>query len=210
MLFDKNLFYNLLKLYNINIHGVLHIGSHLCEEMNVYNEMNIKSDNIIWLDANIDKINICKQRGIPNVYFCVASDADNQQVNFSITNNGESSSILELGTHKQHYPTITVVDNKEVLTTTIDTFMTNNNLDGKKYNLWNLDIQGAELKALKGGINNLQYVDAVYMEVNIEEVYKGCALLPEIDMFMGKNGFMRIHTVLVRQGWGDALYVRIK
>ncbi len=210
MLFNKELFYTLLKQYNINIHGVLHIGSHLCEEISVYNEMNITKDNIIWIDANIDKVNECKSRGIPNVYFCAVSDKDNEKVNFSITNNGESSSILELGTHKNHYPHITVVDNKYVHTKTIDSFMKDNNLEGNKYNLWNLDIQGAELKALKGALDNLKYADAIYMEVNTEEVYKGCALLPELDIFMAKNNFIRVHTILVKQGWGDALYIRVK
>ena len=81
-------------------------------------------------------------------------------------------------------------------------------IDSKKYNLWNLDIQGAELKALKGGIHSLQHVDAVYMEINTEEVYKGCALLDEIDIFMNNNNFKRVHHVVVREGWGDALYIR--
>jgi hypothetical protein len=91
---------------------------------------------------------------------------------------------------------------------TVDTFLNRQNLDARKYDFWNFDIQGAELMALKGAINALDYVKALYLEVNTEEVYKGCGRMNEIDEFLGVRGFKRVITDITEYGWGDALYVK--
>jgi hypothetical protein len=93
---------------------------------------------------------------------------------------------------------------------TIDTFFQKNNLDMSQYNFWNLDIQGAELMAIKGGEHAILNADALYLEVNTEEVYKGCALMNELDEYLAKYGFKRINTKITEYGWGDALYIKIK
>jgi hypothetical protein len=72
--------------------------------------------------------------------------------------------------------------------------------------MWNFDIQGAELLALKGGKDSLQHVDCLYLEVNDREVYIGCARVEEIDRFL--SDFTRVWTRITPHGWGDALYVR--
>jgi hypothetical protein len=65
--------------------------------------------------------------------------------------------------------------------------------------------------ALKGATQSIQYAKAIYLEVNEKELYKGCAIISEVDDFLGKNGFLRVATF--REpfvGWGDALYIRIE
>ena len=48
--------------------------------------------------------------------------------------------------------------------------MKENALVAEKYNFWNMDIQGAEYAALQGGLQSLQHVRALYLEVNSDEV----------------------------------------
>jgi hypothetical protein len=36
----------------MNIHGILHIGTHNCEELKAYNDYGLKNDKIIWVEAN--------------------------------------------------------------------------------------------------------------------------------------------------------------
>jgi hypothetical protein len=36
---------------NIKINGSFHIGAHDCEEIVFYNNLGIKNENIIWIDA---------------------------------------------------------------------------------------------------------------------------------------------------------------
>jgi hypothetical protein len=91
---------------------------------------------------------------------------------------------------------------------TIDTFFERNAIDGTKYNFWNFDIQGAELMALKGAVKHIPHAAAIYLEVNVRELYSGCGLIGDIDAFLSEYGFTRVLTSMVRQGWGDALYIK--
>src|SRR5690606_4646518 len=76
-----------------------------------------------------------------------------------------------------------------------------------KFNILNLDIQGAELKAMKG-LSDWTDIQAVFTEVNFQEMYKGCAIVSEIDEFLGEKGFLKVEQVDTGAGWGDALYIR--
>ncbi len=204
MLISREEIVPLLATYGIKAHSVLHIGAHDCEELGFYNSLQIANRDVIWVDAIQEKVDAAQARGIPNVFYGVMSDTDGETVLFKRTNNDQSSSILDLGTHAAHYPWITVSETRTCTTTTVDTFLA----DKPKPNFWNLDIQGAELKALKGGVNALRSADVVYTEVNTESVYQGCALLGELDEFLAAHGFTRVALKLVEQGWGDAMYVR--
>lgn len=200
---------SLLKKFNININGALHIGAHDCEELPFYRRLGITELDMVWVDAIPDKVQQGKARGIQNIYQAVISDKDNEKVNFKITNNVQSSSILEFGTHATHHSHVHFVGSLELETTTIKTFFEKNKLDTIKYDFWNLDIQGAELMALKGADDILKNVKVLYLEVNTEEVYKGCALIGDIDEYVAAFGFKRVRTEITQFGWGDAIYVKL-
>ena len=211
MLVDGNKIRERISIFGINVSGVLHIGAHNCEELRFYKDyLQISPENIIWIDAMEDKIRQNKENGIPNQYQAVISDVDDCDVNFNIANNGESSSIFEFGTHSVEHPHIHYVDKQKLKTKTILKFYSENKLDIKKYNFWNLDIQGAELLALKGSQYIIDYVDAIYLEVNDKELYKGCVLFDELDEFLKSKGFVMVIKEVTQYGWGDALYCRNK
>ena len=55
----------------------------------------------------------------------------------------------------------------------------------------------------------LKHIDYIYTEVNSEYVYKNCALIPEIDEYLSKYGFIRVASKQAGNcGWGDALYIK--
>jgi len=200
---------NILIENNIKVKSILHVGAHECEELNAYEEyFNVSKENIIWIEAIREKVRRAKKRNIPNVYQAVISEENGKTVNFNVTNNFQSSSILEFGTHKKEHPLVKVTRRTTKTTTTLENFFKNNNLDPSRYNMWNFDIQGAELLALKGGKDLLRYVDVLYLEVNEKEVYVGCALVGEIDDFLKSYGFERVETSMSKHGWGDAVYIR--
>jgi len=191
------------------ITGILHVGAHECEEKHAYNTvLNIEDSNIIWVDANDQLIQKNKLKGIPNCYTAVLDETE-RTTTFNVTNNGQSSSILEFGTHATNYGWCKVIEKREIQTQTLSNFFLRNNLNPKQYNFWNFDIQGVELQVLKGSQELLQYADAIYTEVNTEEVYKQCGQLHEIDTLLEKHGLNRIELEMTSEGWGDALYVRI-
>jgi len=208
MLIPLNDIYAILETNNIVATGALHIGAHECEELPFYEKIGLSSQDLVWIDAIESKVNEAINRGIPNVYNAVVTDKDDEPVVFNISNNCQSSSIMEFGTHSQEHPWVVYVDKINKQSITIDTFFQRAHLDPSKYNFWNFDIQGAELLALKGAVNSIQYARAIYLEVNEKELYKGCGLIGEIDAFLAQHNFKRVLTHITVYGWGDALYIR--
>ena len=195
---------------NINITGAFHIGAHDCEELDFYNKtLKITNENVVWIEAIPSKVSSAIKKGIPNVYNAVITDKDDEPVTFNVSNNVQSSSVLEFGTHAKEHPHVVYVDKLYLKSITIDTFMERNNIDASKYNFWNMDIQGAELMALKGAPKSIQYAKAIYLEVNQTEVYKGCGLISDIDTFLLQYNFKRVLTNITPYGWGDALYIYV-
>jgi hypothetical protein len=188
----------------LKIKGVIHIGSHNCEENNFYNSINIK--NIIWVDALYGNSNNGNNK--INVYNALITDKDNKEYIFNISNNTESSSIFEMKHHNNYYPDIHYVDNKKLISTTIDTFYKDNNIDCQKYDMWNICIQGSELLALLGGRNNIESLRAIYIKIYTSEIYEGCPMVSNIDEYLSSFNFKRVLTEISEFKWGYALYVR--
>ena len=204
MLLDYN---QLQKFLSVSIKGVIHIGAHECEEDKFYKQINV--DKVIWIDALQHKVDEFKNKGF-NIFQAVISDKDDESVNFNITNNLQSSSILELDTHLKHHPWVHVLARVVMKTKKLDTFVQENKVDMNNYNFLNLDIQGAELMALKGFSTNLDKIDYIYTEVNVEHLYKNCALLEDLDNFLSQYNFKRVLTDITQYKWGDAFYVKNK
>lgn len=193
---------------NIKITGAFHLGAHDCEELGFYNQLKLSNNDVIWVDAINTKVIEATNRGIPNVYNAIVTDKDDEDIEFNVSNNGQSSSILELGTHSTEYPHIVYIEKIKGKSITINSFFERNNIDASKHNFWNFDIQGAELLALKGATKYIQHVQAMYLEVNEKELYKNCGLIADIDLFLSDFGFKRVLTDITHYGWGDALYIK--
>ena len=55
----------------------------------------------------------------------------------------------------------------------------------------------------------LKNVDYLYTEVNSDYVYKGCALVSELDEYLLKFGLERVETKWCGDfRWGDAFYIQ--
>lgn len=202
-------FYTLVNRYKlIDIKGIIHVGAHELEEKTAYDMFGIR--NVFWFDAIEEKVNDMKKR-YPEVEIINAtvSDKDDEEVEFIVTNNYQSSSFLELEMHKTIYPEITEKTRFKTKTVTLDT-LSKTYPKMKECNFMNLDIQGAELKALKGAEELLAGVDYIYTEVNVAPLYKNCPMVWEIDNYLGSKGFARLDTSITNQMWGDAFYYRLK
>jgi hypothetical protein len=79
----------------------------------------------------------------------------------------------------------------------------------KDLDFLNIDLQGAELKALKGMGDRLNQFKWAYLEVNWEELYKGCALFTEVEAYLGDFGFrVAEFKKCGGTGWGDCLFIK--
>lgn len=198
---------DLIALYHLDIKGVLHLGAHLGEEADIYDELGC--GKVWWVEGNpfvYTKL-AANLAGHPDHVLIEAliSDKDGELLNFNITNyDGMSSSLLEFGTHPNFSPD-TVFEHKiQRPATTVDTLAERYDIEA---NFLNMDLQGAELLALKGATGFLRDVAYIMTEVNCDEVYRGCARVEQLDRYL--TNFSRVETYWVPdQGWGDALYVR--
>ena len=197
--------HELVKKYNIKFKGILHVGAHECEELTDY-ENYLSRNNILWVEALSDKVDYINQK-FKNVLIEQAVVSDKiETVKFNRSNNGQSSSFLEFGLHKTFHPDVQFVNSYQVETKMLKDILCKYNIE---YNFLNLDIQGVELKALKGMEEYLNKVDYIYTEVNSDYVYKDCALVSEIDEYLTKFGLERVETKWCGDyRWGDAFYIR--
>lgn len=198
--------HDLVRKYNIQFKGILHVGAHECEELADY-ERYISRNKILWVEALPGKVSLCKER-YQNVLIenAIVSDVV-EDVVFKVSNNGQSSSILDFGLHSHYHPSVHYITAFNGTTTLLKSILPKYDI---AYNFLNFDIQGAELKALKGMEEYLPNVDYLYTEVNSDYVYKECALIGELDEYLMTFGLHRVETKWTDCKWGDAFYMRRK
>lgn len=76
--------------------------------------------------------------------------------------------------------------------------------------MW-IDVQGAELFALKGAEKTLKDTKLIFTEVGLQAYYEGQSLKPEIDEYLFKQGFEEIKEAFELNGHeyeGNAVYRR--
>ena len=191
--------------WGVKAAGVLHVGAHEAEELEDYRAAGWEP--VVWVEALPDKAATLQHRFSGNrqhtVIPALARDEDNVVLSMRRTNNGQSSSALALGTHLVEHPKVQVVDEFPMLSSRLDTLLKGST---HRFDFINLDVQGAELRALRGLGDRLRAAHWVYCEVNEKALYVGAALVNEIDSYLGGYGFRRVDTEMTRHGWGDALY----
>ena len=197
-----------------DISGVLHLGAcSPCNQLKIYEESNLSP--IVLVEGNPDLIEDFSTFHPQLKEGCVLieaviSDKDKEPVEFHIIyskdkSNRGVSSILNRKKDKNFLKERSV----KTLTKTVDTLLTENNIDFSSIDLLVMDIQGAELNALRGSLNLLPHLKAICTEVSWQETYVGQPDVEQIDDFLNSHGFHRSETMKVPSGkWGEALYLR--
>jgi FkbM family methyltransferase len=195
------------KYFNIIPKSILHIGAHTAEEKTDYINSNWGSQGITWVEAQKDLSDQIEKRPLTNdkVINCLAWNENNQLLKFKKTNNSQSSSILDFGTHKKSYPTITVVEEVYLKSVRLDALLH----EDEQIDLINVDVQGVEKEVLEGLGKIITNANYIYTEVNRKRVYENCTLIHDLDAFLKQYEFKRVVTKwMYGAGWGDALYIK--
>ena len=198
---------SLKKEYDLNIKGVLHIGAHFGQEMNVYDNLEIK--NVIFFEPlphvfEVLKSNIGSRATLYNT--ALGNMEGLVEMNVESANQGMSSSVLVPSLHTQQYPGIVFNQKMTVSINKLDNIMNSHNKED--FNFICIDVQGYELEVFKGSVETLKNVDFIISEVNRAEVYENCAKVEELDEFLYQFGFERVETNWVGSTWGDAFYIK--
>lgn len=190
--------------YNIPMIGIIHVGINTGQEIPEYLTM---GNRILGIDATQEHITMLK-RMYPALKFEYAAVADyDGEIELNVaTNNGESSSILLPKIHNDVYTWIKFEEKRMVPCRTLSSIVENPEL----YNVMCMDIQGAEMLALKGYKKNLNFLDMIVTEYSLVELYEGCVLKKDLDEYLEMYGFTCVAANLEHATWGDAMYVKKK
>ena len=200
-------FSDIVKKYNMNINGIIHIGAHYGEEIVDY--INEGIQNVILfepLSDNFDILHENSQNLNANIeaYQVALGSEPGEATMYVSDNEKQSSSILKPKVHLSHHPDVKFPSKEEVEVHLLDEY------DCHNYNFLNMDVQGYELEVLKGGSETLKNIDYVYCEVNRDEVYENNAYIEELDEYLANYNMSRVETVWSGGIWGDALYIKQK
>jgi FkbM family methyltransferase len=195
--------------YQIHPKCILHVGACQMEELQDYKNRGVS--NVIWIEGNPSLVetytDLAKKEGHILLQGLIY-DEDDLEMDFHLTNNLQSSSILEFEKHLNYHPHINVTEKIKLKTKRLDTLLGENNIPDDSIDFINLDIQGVELRALKSLGKYLKNIRYVYTEINVGEVYKNNDNLKEIDNFLEALGFERVETHITEYEWGDAFYIK--
>jgi FkbM family methyltransferase len=200
----------LFKRFALEARGVIHIGGHEGQELELYQRMGFR--RILFVEANPAvfgrlSARVANKPGVAAV-LCAASDKNGVEI-LRVTSNDECSSLLPLKDHAALYPAIVETHRVPVAARRLDHLLAALHQSPADYNFLHLDIQGAELQALRGAADTLPRLDALSTEVNYAELYEGCPQVEDLDDFLGPLGFQRMVTATpMHPPWGDAFYVR--
>jgi FkbM family methyltransferase len=190
---------------------LLHVGASTCQEASYYNDFNF--NKILWVEA-IPEIadearNIIKKFPKQELVQALCFSESGVEFQMYISNNGkESSSILKPNRHLDVHPNVKFnVEDNSIISTTIDEVMKKENPEKDVFLV--LDVQGAELNVLNGGLRTLSRTNFVFSEVSTINLYKGQALFHKVVSTLKTLGFeLFSHDVSLKSPYGDALFVK--
>ena len=183
--------------------GIVHVGANTCQELPLYLSHGI--ENRIWIEPFVE-LEFPNGETIINVG--IGDKNEEISVVYQASNNNESTSLLKPIKHIEMYNNINFnlakIPTKIV---TLEEVIKNNLGGGKNFNYLVLDIQGMELKALKGLGQYANHFDVIITEAYIDELYEDCGKLTEIQELL--TDYQMVEFIAEPyKGWGDAAFIK--
>lgn len=190
-----------------NVSGVIHVGANIGQEINQYENFNL---DVVWVEPIPDVFERLMENLIAHpkqkAFKYLLTEADDKEVEFKITNNGVSSSILDLGKHLEIWPDVHYEKSIFLKSISLPTFIKREKIDIKKYQALVMDTQGSELLILKGSGTLLENFRYIKTEAPDFESYVGCCLIEEISTYLAKFKFKEISRTKFAQSKEGGCY----
>ncbi len=204
------LLYKAYQQFGVPRKGLIHIGAHQAEELPVYKALRLP--HVLWVEANpklakpLDER--IKKHAASRLAIFAASDTNGTAELNTPLLQPNVASLLPLKEMIRINPDSKQQEKVTVQTKRLDDVLASVGQEDT-YNVMVLDIQGAELQALKGAVKTLAHVDAIVTEVNYGALYEGAGLIQMLDAFLSQHGFTRVDTMTTFSNLeGDALYLK--
>lgn len=188
------------------------IGAHRFEELPLIDRLFPTLRRIYLFEPQAGPLAALRQLAAADpritVFPYAVSDTDGTARFNVASNDGESSSLLALGSHAQLFPEVTVSRSIEVPTRRLDTVLVESGLEPPDAMI--IDVQGAEylvIRSLPRAL--LDRVRLIYSEVSTEAVYESSGLLPQVEALLAPR-FVNVGFAAIRPGvpmHGNAVFV---
>jgi FkbM family methyltransferase len=221
-------FQDLVSRFNIQVTGLIHVGSHEAAEIKDYSSLGIS--DVVLIEANPERYknvleslstgryctwcspltyeyftdyrkDIVKQY---KAYNYAISDRIGS-VTFNLSNyDGGTDSIFKINSQGQRSSWVPYehVSSVEVPTTTLDTLIE----DKETYNFLNIDVEGAELLVLRGATKLLENIDWILVETQDIIRFDNSSTRSEVSSLLENHGFELVTYFDTGKGWGDCLF----
>lgn len=206
---------------------VMHVGAHRAQEARSYEAWGVS--RVIWIEANPRMIpaieqaledarampqpRVAKMLGLPRTEHilinALVGDEDGEEVLFYLYDNDGASNSIYQKTEDARAAIPEVGETGEALMLPmrrIDSLLTERSIDPDSVGFVTLDVQGAELKCLKGAPKLLARLRFLETEISKDAFYEGGVLLPELDKFLMDLGFRQKRWL--RRSHMNAIYMR--
>jgi FkbM family methyltransferase len=177
------------------IKGVIHVGANTGQEIQLYAKFGL---SVVWVEPIPDIFETLKNnlRNFPKQMALngLVTDVDNEEYQFHLaSNNGASSSILDLNLHQDIWPDVTFEKSISLRSSTLTSLLAENKINPGKYDMLIIDTQGSELLILKGALPILANFKFIQSEVPDFEAYKNCCQLKDLQSFLIDHGYKEVY-----------------
>jgi FkbM family methyltransferase len=188
------------------------IGAHRFEELRLINRVFPGLRHIYLFEPQARPLvalkRLAEQDSRIKVFACAVSDTDGVASFNVASNNGESSSLLKLGSHRELFPEVTMQTVIEVPTRRLDSVLAEHGLATPDVMI--VDVQGAEYLVLKSFSSAvLDGLRLLYTEVSTEALYESAGLLSDVEALLSPRfvnlGFSPMRADLPMHG--NAVFV---
>ena len=189
--------------------GVIHVGANTGQERDLYAHYGL---DVLWVEPLPDAFAALQRnlRGFPRqaALQALVTDTDDAEYDFHVANNeGQSSSIFDLGAHKEIWPRVAYTGSLRIRGVTLPTLLGREGIDPSRFDVLVMDAQGAELLILRGAASLLTCWSLIKTEAADFDAYVGAARLADLDGFLRPQGFVeRRRYRFARHTGGGAYY----
>ena len=173
-----------------NIRTIYVVGAHRYQEQHLFNRLFPNVEHIYLFEPlkELAQALMRVEASDPRVrVFPFALSDQSGEQDFYVTNNdGESSSLLRLGAHREIFPHVKEVGITKVQCRRLDQVIQEYGLPMPDLLL--LDVQGAEYKILSSLSSSLKrHIQVLYVEASLEEVYQGARCLDDLTSLLAES-----------------------
>lgn len=189
------------------------IGAHRFDELPLVNKLFPALKQIYLFEPQDGPLAVLRALAAQDArirVFPVAVSDEDGTAQFNVaSNDGESSSLLQLGSHREHFPGVSMQTRIEVPTRRLDSVLAEHGL--RAPDLMIVDVQGAEYRVLKSlSPAVLDSLRLLYTEVSLEPVYESAGLLSDVEALLAPRfvnvGYAAINAQVPVHG--NAVFVR--